>query len=404
MFGCRSLVGCGLALALPLIIGCALLFPPKFQRTSRLIPREIPEGMYAVGEDGVAAYTQEGVRIDVEYMTDQKLNELFPQESSQGKYSLNPYTYGDYLDPAVGYVRSRFTVFRVTVHNTSLAKVELRPLSCRLTTNRPGETLQPYGVQTGSAPKNFESYYRTRQGASGNENYRFEMRMGIVRTNNYLSDEKIFKGESYSGFIVFDPLDDEVESVTLQIRDFVLKFNAYDKPLQTLDVDFVFERQIAMQAYTAQQWAASSGEATRVRLKGAGQVIGAETGDITREVNAIDAFVRTRLEAIDPCFEGEFLAGRAAEGEVAVRFVILAHGGVEGVEVVSSSVGSEEVERCVADLVGRWRFKSAMEGATAGSAAVEDTLGTAGVRRPPSSPSVRVTVTSLFEFVDIRAE
>lgn len=404
MIGCRSLFRCGLGLALPLVIGCALLFPPKYQRTSRLIPWEIPEDLYSVGEDGGVSYAREGVRIDVEYMTDAELNELFPQESSQGKYSLNPYTYGDYVDPAVGFVRNRFTVFRVTVHNSSLAKVKLRPLHCLLTTDRKGETLQPYGVQTGSAPNNFESYYRTRQGTSGNENYRFEMRMGIARTNHYLSDEKIFKGESYGGFIVFAPLDDEVKAATLQIRGFVLKFNAYDKPLQTLDADFAFERQIAMQAYESRQWAAATEGATRVRLKGASRVIGAEIGDLTREVSAIDAFVRTRLDAVNSCFEREFLAGGAVEGEVTVRFVILAHGGVESAEIAASSVDSEEVEGCVADQVGRWRFKSAVEGAAVGSAAAEDTLGTADTRRPPVSPSARVTVTSFFEFFDTRAE
>jgi hypothetical protein len=234
---------------LSVLCGCSLLFPPQFERISLLIPQESQEvGQYSV-EDGVLSYENEGVRIDIEYMSDRELNELFPKESVQGRFSTNPYTYGDYVDPTVGHVRNRFTVFRVTVHNLALAKVELLPLRCLLTTDREGERLTAYGIQAGSADKNLESYYKALQGESGNEYYRFDMRMGVVRANSYFSGEKIFRGESYGGFIVFDPLDDEVEEVTLHIRDFALKFNAFDKPLQNLDAGFRFRRKLSLQAY-----------------------------------------------------------------------------------------------------------------------------------------------------------
>lgn len=382
-----------------ILFGCSLLFPPKFERLSLLIPEEGQgAGQYSV-EDGVLSYESEGVRIDVEYMSDRELNELFPKESTQGRFSTNPYTYGDYVDPTVGHVRNRFTVFRATVHNLSLAKVELQPLRCLLTTDRKGEQLAAYGVQAGTADRSLESYYKALQGESGNEYYRFNMRMGIVRANSYFSDEMIFRGESYGGFILFDPLDDEVEEVTLHIRDFALKFNAFDKPLQNLDASFSFRRELALQAYEDREVRASEQATTRAVLIGPSQVIGAVTGDVSRDENGIDAFIRTRLDEINACFEREFIAGNASTGEVTVRFVLLSHGGIERAEVVSSSVGGEKVEECVLSRIERWRFRPSGGGMREGVGAAEDSLA-AGEQRPPIS-STRVIVTSSIAFEEM---
>ena len=68
---------------------------------------------------------------------------MFPTESSQGEYSINPYTFGDYVDPTVGYVRNRFTVFEIEVHNRAFAKVELNPLKAVLLTDRAANSSSP---------------------------------------------------------------------------------------------------------------------------------------------------------------------------------------------------------------------------------------------------------------------
>jgi hypothetical protein len=386
-------------LILSILAGCSLLFPPQFERLSLLIPEE-GQGVDQFSiEDGVLSYENEGVRIDVEYMSDRELNELFPKESTQGRFSTNPYTYGDYVDPAVGHVRNRLTVFRVTVHNLSLAKVELKPLRCLLTTDREGERLAAYGIQAGSADRSLESYYKALQGESGNEYYRFNMRMGIVRANSYFSDEKIFRGESYGGFIAFDPLDDEVEEVILHIRDFALKFNAFDKPLQNLDASFRFRRELSLKAYEDREVRASEQAVTRAVLSAPSQVIGAVTGAVSRDGNAIDAFIRTRLDEINACFEREFIAGNASVGEVAVRLVLLSHGGIERAEVVSSSVGGEKVDECILSRIERWRFRPSGGGMQEAAVAGEDSLA-AGVRPPPIS-STRVIVTSSIAFEEM---
>ena len=70
------------------------------------------------------------------------------------------------------------------------------------------------------------------------------MRLGTVRSHNYGEEEKIFKGENYSGFVVFDPLDPEVKRTRLILKEFALKFDAFDKPVETQDIQFDFDRKI----------------------------------------------------------------------------------------------------------------------------------------------------------------
>jgi len=389
-----------------------LIFPVKYDRVSMLDPVQERNEGYSLGEDGALSYEIEGLRIDVKYMPDPELNALFPEESSQGRYSINPYTYGDYVDPKVGHVRNRFTVFEVTVTNINFAKVELQPLECLLTTDRPGEALTAYGVLSGSAPDNFESYYRALKGPSGNEDYRFNMRMGLVRTNNYTVGEKIFKGEQYSGFIIYDPLADQVNEATLHIRDFILKFSAFGKALETMDVSFRFERSVRQQVMQYEEALDLAQAFTEARLSAASQVLGNVTGDVTRDVTAIDGLARFHLKELNDCFEGPFMEGKASEGEVTVRFVILPSGQVEEAQILKSTVVSDEVGRCVADEVAGWRLQPSRGVAASPSQTLQEGDGEPGERPPtPAAPApdiatsaARVTATVFLEFSDIRRE
>lgn len=387
-----------------------LIFPVKYDRVSMLEPvQEWNEG-YNLGEDGALSYEVEGLRIDVKYMPDPELNARFPEESAQGRYSLNPYTFGDYVDPTLGFVRNRFTVLEVTVTNINFAKVELQPLECLLTTDRPGEALSAYGVLSGSAPSNFESYYRALKGPSGNEDYRYNMRMGLVRTNNYAVGEKIFKGEQYRGFIVFDPLASQVQEATLHIRDFVLKFSAFGKPLETMDVAFRFRRSVQQQVMQYDEALDLAQAFTEARLSSASQVLGGVTGDVTRDVTAVDGFSRSHLKALNDCFEGPFMEGKASEGQVTVRFAILPSGLVEEAQILRSTVVSDEVGRCVADEVAGWRLQPSRGVAASATRVLEEGDAEPGERREEAAapaPAIatsaaRVTATVFLEFSDIR--
>ena len=381
-----------------LLAGCTLLYPPRYERVSLLVPRSDPGPGYTLGEDETIAYAVEGLRVEVRYMTDRALNALWPQESSQGPHSYNAYTYGDYVDPQTGYVRNRFTVFAVSVYNLGFPKVELQPLQSRLTTNRRGEELTPYGITTGSAAHSFESYYRALKGVTGNEDYRFDMRMGQVLTSNYGVGEKIYKGENYSGFIVFDPLADEVEEVRLHIRDFILKFNAFDQPLQTFDIDFRFSHQIEQAALASRTQAAALRAITQARLQAPSEVSGYAPDDLARTPATIDAFVRSQLDAFNRCFAGEFQAGRALPGSATIRFVILASGLVESVELLTSTVDSDPVGDCLVEQVKRWRLRPS---ASLALRAVADSVG--GAQAPPLGRD-RVTATCSVEFVEAQPD
>ena len=386
------------ALSALLLAGCTLLYPPRYERVSRLMPHSDLGPDYTLGEDGTIAYAVEGLRVEVRYMTDRALNARWPQESSQGQHSYNAYTYGDYVDPQTGYVRNRFTVFAVAVYNLGFHKVELQPLQSRLTTNRRGEELTPYGTTTGSAAHSFESYYRARKGVTGNEDYRFDMRLGQVRTSNYGVGEKIYKGENYSGFIVFAPLADEVAEVRLHIRDFILKFNAFDQPLQTFDMDFRFVRQIEQAALANQTRAAALRAITQVRLQAPSEVSGYAPDDLTRTPATIDAFVRSQLDAFNRCFAGEFQAGRALLGSATIRFVILASGLVESAQLLASTVESAPVGDCLVEQVKRWRLRPS---ARLALSAVADSV--AGSQTPPPRRD-KVVATCFVEFVEAKPD
>ena len=227
-----------------LALAC-IIFPPKIHYNSYLVPADSKEvdAAYENGSDGSISYTIEGLRINVKFMTDAELNELLPEDSQRGEYSTNPYTYGNQINRDVGHVSNRFTVFRVSISNQTYAKVQQDPVAPVLQTDR-GQILYSYGIPSTSPYNSFERYYRGLRGQSGNEFYRFEVRMGHVRSLNYAEDQPIFKGESYSGLIAFDPLSPEVEKVRLELRDFALKFDEYGTPLETIDLKFDFKRKI----------------------------------------------------------------------------------------------------------------------------------------------------------------
>ena len=375
-----------------LLAGCTLLYPPRYERVSLLVPRADLGPDYALGEDGTIAYTMEGLRVEVRYMTDRALNARWPQESSQGPHSYNAYTYGDYVDPQTGYVRNRFTVFAVSVYNLGFPKVELQPLQSRLTTNRRGEELTPYGIATGSAAHSFESYYRARKGVTGNEDYRFDMRLGQVRTSNYGVGEKIYKGENYSGFIVFDPLADEVEEVRVHLRDFILKFNAFDQPLQTFDLDFRFVRQIEQTALVHRPRAEAALATAQARLQAPSEVSGYAPDDLARAPETIDAFVRSQLGAFNRCFAGE----QALPGSATIRFVILASGLVESAQLLAST--SDSVGDCLVEQVKRWRLRPS---ASLALRAVADSV--AGPQTPTPGRN-KVVATCFIEFAEVEPD
>ena len=228
--------------------GCRNWFvPTEMAYSSHLHPivgnqDEASSGSYLV-IDKSTTYTLEGVRVKVEPLDDDVLNALFPEDSSKGQFSTNPYTYGNWIDPLKGYRPKRFTVFRITVINDIYAKVLLDPIKSYIMTNN-GDKLFAYGIPAFAPYESFERYYRALRGQSGNEFYRFDLRMGNVRSSAYLEDQLVFKGESYSGLIAFNPLSEKTSELELVIRDFVLKFDASGQPVESVDIKMQFEHSV----------------------------------------------------------------------------------------------------------------------------------------------------------------
>ena len=71
-----------------------------------------------------------------------------------------------------------------------------------------------------------------------NEQKMYLEQMAVVRGMVYHRDSPIFKGKSYTGKIVFDPLPKTTREVRLQIKDFVLEFGIYDIPKTLLTMEF----------------------------------------------------------------------------------------------------------------------------------------------------------------------
>ncbi len=231
----------GMLMALTSLAAC--LTVPKAEYRSVLEPKESEREGHSIGDGGIASYDLEGSPIDVQYMTDSALNEMFPEESKGGEFSSNPYTYGDWVDPNFGYVPNRFTVFNVSVINYTFSKMRLDPLKVILLTDR-GDRMESYTVSPAADRKSLESYYRSILGISGNEHFRFLTRIGIARWSTYGEDEVIYKGENYGGFIVFDPLHSEVRNVRLILKELAYKFDASGKPIDTIDLSFDFSRTV----------------------------------------------------------------------------------------------------------------------------------------------------------------
>lgn len=221
--------------------------PPLYNYKVNLISvsgqGEGEETRVTIEEDSSITFNKEGLRINVRYLSDDELNARYPENSKKREFSTNPFTYGNWVDPVLGYTPNRFTVFLISIHNPVLPKTELDPARVALWTDR-GERLNYYGISKEESDNNFEEYYIYLRGPGGNERYRFEERQGIIKEELYRKDRKVFKGQDYHGFIVFAPLHDDVKEVELRIDDFVTRFNEFNLPSQMIDIKFKFQRTV----------------------------------------------------------------------------------------------------------------------------------------------------------------
>ena len=147
----KILISVLLVLPLCLAVSC-FLYPADIRYSSYLKPIiSIDDPAYSVDEDtNSISYDLGGSSIVVRYMNEGELNALFVEESSQGYYSTNPYTYGNWVNPDLGYTQNKFTIFEVTVVNRSFAKMSIDPTELLLFTDV-GEVYHSYTTSVAAA-------------------------------------------------------------------------------------------------------------------------------------------------------------------------------------------------------------------------------------------------------------
>ncbi len=217
---CRGglLFACSLLLA-----GCARQAPTWISIESRLLPEPQRSGsdIAAIETRGDGYSLDFGdCRLFVKAVSDRALNRQFVGVSYRGEDSANPYTFGNWIDPELGYTPPRFTVFWVEMSGGRDCLARLDDL--RLTTDR-GDTLTAY--RYGSlGPHGLLD--RLEQDWPGRGDLLREAEGILEQTYAWRSEGVLGLSR---GYVVFDPLDYAVDRVSL-----VLSWQAGDSLAQAV--------------------------------------------------------------------------------------------------------------------------------------------------------------------------
>ena len=352
-----------LMIMLPVLVaaGC-FLYPPEIRYNSYLTPVIVSDDpSYSIDEETQAFVFNVGnSSIEVKYMTEKELNTLFPEESSQGIYSTNPYTYGNWVDPDIGYTPNRFTVFEITIINRDFAKMRIEPVEAVLITDL-GEEYHSYTFSVAAAKygKSFEDYYRTIRGQSGNEYYRHEMRLGMVRGKNYGLDEMVFRGDQYLGLITFDKLRPEVNRVQLVLNDIVYRFDAFNRPADFTTGTFNFERKIDKIIVTREMKQAElEREKVRVRMSGPQQIVNNRINDNARSALAIDRILEANTAPMEQCFIERYRRNEVDPGRIVISFTVGTNGTITSQNVIEVlGINSENFMNCILTVFSELKFE-----------------------------------------------
>ena len=68
-------------------------------------------------------------------------------------------------------------------------------------------------------------------------------RDGILRRSMF-GDEQVFSAQENEGYLVFKPLAPDVEEMTVHIPDVVVRYDYKGDPVETVDVEMYFDREI----------------------------------------------------------------------------------------------------------------------------------------------------------------
>ena len=89
-----------------------------------------------------------------------------------------------------------------------------------------------------------EYYYPYNRAYAGNAGARFRTRKDLLKGTMYPSDEYVFAGLSEKGYVVFPPLHDDVQRISIHLNQIGLRFDFRDEATHTRDLVFNFEREV----------------------------------------------------------------------------------------------------------------------------------------------------------------
>lgn len=198
-----------------------------------------------VADDGTVSYRQARLEISARPMTDEELNRQFSAYSNEGPDSRNPYTFGNSTYFRTGDTPQRFTVFRMYVSNYEYPKVYLDPKKVYITTSNGRKY---YALRREQLTIYYRRYVGSGTGGNdpgtpGNARYIWQERDGILRRTMF-PDEEVFSAQENEGFLVFKPLAPDVDALTVHIPDVVVRFDYKGDPIEEVDVEMHFEREI----------------------------------------------------------------------------------------------------------------------------------------------------------------
>lgn len=190
-----------------------------------------------ISDDGTVTFIKGRLEISVRPVTDEELNRQFSGYSKRGISSTNPYTFGDWKDPELDRIPSRFTVFRLRVKNYRYPKMWVDPMKAAIVAQN-GREYHPLDLSQ------LEEYYLTYvTGYAGNQYAYYQERMDILKSSLYAGDP-IFSGQEAEGFVVFPTLHYDVDHIRLGLQNVVLRFDFRNEPIERIEVEYRFERDI----------------------------------------------------------------------------------------------------------------------------------------------------------------
>ncbi|HEY0096344.1 MAG TPA: AgmX/PglI C-terminal domain-containing protein, partial [Archangium sp.] len=79
-----------------------------------------------------------------------------------------------------------------------------------------------------------------------------------------------------------------------------------------------------------------------------------ESSEVDRE--ALARYIKSRLKAIQGCYEKELKRNPSLKGKVMVRFNILPSGRTGEIEIEENTLGNDAVASCIRTVVRGWMF------------------------------------------------